>query len=213
MFRKIGITLVAAAVIALVAVIAYRSYVSYQSRAQQQEIAQRVGEATTLLRQGLTASPSAEGVKGIEATLAALRAARFSRQRVLADAADDYTAGARAIVLRRVDVARASRQAALARQALIAHIGTRRGRDDGWIRQAAALKKRADDAQFELNVACDTLIELLSRLPEPEQKLAAQVGAGRLLEEEVRRAALDGAKEEASRAAAELEKLGRLSGR
>jgi hypothetical protein len=211
--RKIGYSLLAAALIALLAGIAYRVYAAYEARSQQREIAQRVGETTAQLRQGLTASPSADAVKGIEATLAGLRAARLSRQRALADAADDYASGARAILLRRVDVARASRQAAASREAVIAHLGTRRGRDDGWIRQAALVKKRADDAQFELNVASDTLIELLSKLPDSEQKLAAQLGSELLLEEGVRRAALNRAQDEASRAAAELEKLRRLPGR
>ena len=211
--RKIGFALLAAAVVALAVLIAYRTYASYQSRSQQREIAARVAEATAQLRQGLTAGPTPDGVKGIEAALAALRAASLSRQRALADAADDYMAGARAILLRRVDVARAARQAAAARQAVIVQLSTPRGRDDGWIRQAAVLKKRADEAQFELNVAADTVIELLSKLPESEAKLAAQLGSGMLLEEDLRRAALNGARDEASRAASELEKLRRLPGR
>jgi hypothetical protein len=211
--RKVGIALLAAALAAFAAWIAYLVYASSQTRLQQREIAQRVGEATAQLRQGLTSAPSPEGVKAIEATLAGLREARLSRQKVLADAADDYTAGARAILLRRVDVARAARQAAASRQAIIAHLATTRGRDSGWIRQAALVKKRADEAQFELNIACDTMIELLSRLPESEDKLGAQLGSGLLLEESLRMAAINGARGEASRAAGELEKLQHLPAR
>jgi hypothetical protein len=194
-----GVLVVAAA--AAAGAVLYGTYASYQTRWQQHAVAALVGEATAKLREELARAPSAEGVKKIDATLEALRATRTSRQKPLAYAAENYVLGARGIVLRRADAAALAQRAAASRQALDAHMSSPRGRDDGWIQRAMALKKQADQAHAELALQLKTLTDLLEELPDTERSLEAQVDPSLLLEEPLREAALRRAKEDGKRAA------------
>jgi hypothetical protein len=179
----------------------YWSYAAYQTRSQQRAVAALVGEATARLREELTGSPSADRAKKIEATLETLRATRTSRQKPLAYAAENYLLGARGIVVRRAEAAALAQRAQASRQALVAHMSSARGRDDGWIQRAMALKKQTDQVHSELALQLKTLSDLLEDLPEAERALAPLLDASLLLEEPLRDAALKQTRDDAKRAA------------
>jgi hypothetical protein len=196
--------MLAVAVAAAAGAALYWTYASYQTRSQQQAVAVLVGEATARLREDLAGSPSADRAKRIEANLETLRATRTSRQKPLAYAAENYLLGARGIVLRRTEAAALAQRAAASRQALVAHMATARGRDDGWIQRATALKKQTDQVHSELALQLKTLSDLLEELPEAERSLEPLVDRSLLLEEPLRQAALKQATDDAKRGAEAL---------
>jgi len=191
----------AVAVAAAAGAALYGAYASYQARSQQRAVAALVGEATARLREELAGTPSGERAKKLEATLETLRAMRTSRQKPLAYAAENYLLGARGIVLRRAQAGELTQRAEASRQALVAHMSSARGRDDGWIQRAMALKKQTDQVHTELALQLKTLADLLEDLPEAERSLAPLMDASLLLEEPLREAALKRAKDDARRAA------------
>jgi hypothetical protein len=179
----------------------YWSYAAYQARSQQRAVAALVGEATARLRQDLAGGPSADGAKRIDATLETLRAMRTSRQKPLAYAAENYLLGARGIIQRRSEAVALAQRAAASRQALAAHMSSPRGRDDGWIQRATALKKHSDQVHSDLALQLKTLTDLLEELPDAERSLAPAVDQSLLLEDSLREAALQRAQDDARRAA------------
>jgi hypothetical protein len=206
--KRITPLLIAALVIAG-AVIGYTMYGKHQMLQQERAVTALVADTTTQLRQALTATPTKEIFSRIDGNLQSLKA---PRQPELADAAEHYILGAREIVRRRVDGARFAQQAAAGRQALTAHMtaaGGRRG--EGWFRTALDLKKRVERDHFDLDVTLKALYELLGSLPDAEKRLAPHVQPALLLEEPLRLQARDRAREDAERAAAELEKVRRLA--
>ena len=194
----------------VVAAGAYWAYVAQQKRSQERAIATLVGEASATLKEALAAEASPDDVKRLDGALARLRAARASRQRPLADAAENYLLGARAVLEKRADAVRLAQSAAASRRQLIAHMSTPRGRDDSWIRQAADLKKRMDQAYFEQNVALDALGQLLRSLPETESALEPKLGRAALLPDAAREAALKRVEVDQKKAADDRSKVGGL---
>lgn len=202
--------LVLAALIALGALVAYGMYGGYQKRTQQKTIAALVAQGTEQLRDALASTPGAESIARIDATLQALRNTGASRQIAMAGAAETYLASARAIILRRADVAREASRAAASRQALAAHMRTPRGRDDSWIRRASDLKKKMDQDHAEHERQLKTLASLLYTLPEAERAIEPYVEKSLLLGGVLQRAAFERAGAEIKRAAEEADQAGRL---
>jgi hypothetical protein len=196
--------------IALGAVVAYWMYGDYQKGAQQKAIAGLVAEGTAQLRAAISGNPNAESVARIDATLQALRKTRASRQIAMAGAAEGYLVSARAIVLRKAEVARAVPQAAASRQALAAHMHAPRGRDDSWIRRASDLKRKMDQDYAELDRQLKTLADLVYTLPDAEKAIAPYVEKSLLLGEALQQAAFKQVEAETKRAAEEIDKAGRL---
>src|SRR4051794_3270219 len=112
--NKLAVT----ALVALAALVTYWMYGNYQKRVQQNTIAALVSDGSAQLKAALAGEPSAASITRIDAALQALRDARASRQTAMASPAEGYLVSARAIVLRRADVARAAPQVAASRQAL-----------------------------------------------------------------------------------------------
>ena len=194
---------IAAAVLVLAAALAaYWAFSSWQERRQQAAIAAAVAEASAALRDALGRAPAGDEPKRIEAAMEKLRAAKPTRERDLAEAAEVYLVSARAVAERRAEAARLARQAAESRQQLVAHMAART-RGEGWIRQAAELKKRMDQAYFDENVALEALADLLRGLPDSEERLAPQVGKGALVEAGLVDSAAEQAKAELKRASGE----------
>src|SRR5438270_4898732 len=143
--------LIAALVIAG-ALIGYAMYGKHQRLQQERAAAALIADTTAQLRQALTATPTKEIFSRIDGNLRSLKA---PRQPELADAAEDYSIGAREIVRRRLDGARFAQQAAASRQALSAHMNAAGGRTGGaWIRTALDLTRRLEREHFKLD---DTL--------------------------------------------------------
>jgi hypothetical protein len=199
---------VAALALAIAGGTGYYLYAAKQKREQQRRVAELLADTTTLLRKALTAPPPAEAVSRIDGNL---KAAKAPRDPMLSAAAEDYIQGAREIVRHRSEAERLTREAAMSRRALSMHMAAASGRDTYWIRIATDLKKRVERDHFELDTSLKAVSLLLFNLPEAQQRLAPQVGAGLLLEEGERRAARERAEQHAKRAHDELEKVRRLA--
>jgi hypothetical protein len=200
-------------VVVALAILGYWAFANLQKRSQHKAIADTVAEGTAQLQAALAAPPSAQNIAGIEAAIERLQAMRVSRQIAFAGAADTYLAAARTIMLRRADAERIAPNAAASRQALAAHMGTPRGRNDDWIRRAAELKKKMDADQADLDRVLKTLAELIAGLPESEKPLAAFVDPSYLLDEGQRTSALRRVQTDLKRNADDVARIGNLPGR
>ena len=185
----------------------YLSYAAAQKRAQQRQVAETVRDTTEKLRQALAQKPAPELVDAIDANL---KAARAPRDPNLADAAERYIIGAREIARRRVDAERFARQAAASRSALAGHMARAAHRNDGWMRDAIALKKRVETDYFDLGVTLKAMDDLLFKLTDSKNRLEPRVGGDSLLEAAVVASARKQAQDEAQRATAELNQLRRI---
>src|SRR5882672_2322169 len=194
------------AALALV-VAGYFAYAAAQKRAQQRQVAESVRDTTEKLRQALAAKPAPELVAAIDANL---QAARVRRDPALAAAAERYILGAREIARRRADIERLERQAAASRQALAGHMAGAARRNETWMQNALALKKRVENDYFDLNVNFRALDDLLFKLPDSERRLELRVGPGSLLEASLIASARKQTQDDARRASEELAKLRRI---
>ena len=204
---KIAWALVAAALITAAAGGGYAWHAAKQKTEQQRAIAALVDKATAEMRGALAGAPGAAELAEAQAALDALRALDSSRQRAFADAAERYLISAHTIVRARGDVARLSRQAAADRQALAAQLAARRG--DAWFSTPMAIKKRLEQEHFDLAHAYQGLDEVLGSLGDDTRALAQYVSVGGLIADAQRDAARKQAKDEAARAALELEQARR----
>jgi hypothetical protein len=201
--------IVAAIVLAIAGSGTYYMVAEKQKRDQTRAVVALLGDTTAQLRKALNGPPAPEVVSKLESNLKLVNAPRAPQ---LADAAGHYIHGAREIARHRRDVERLAREAAMSRRALTMHMAAASHRDSYWIRVAADLKKRVERDHHELDHSLKTLAELLYKLPETQQELAAQqVDASLLLEEAERRKARERAEETAKRSAEELEKVRRLA--
>jgi len=191
-------------VIALAAAGGYLAYGAAQKRAQQRHVAELVRDSTDKLRQSLGPNASPELVTSIDTNL---RSVKAPRDPALADAAEQYITGAREIARRRVAVAQLERKAAASRAALAGHMAHASRRNDAWLRDALALKKRVENDHFELDVTLKALDELFYTLPDSEKPLAPRVGADALLDTTLAASARKEAQDELSRAATELSRV------
>ena len=199
---KMRSVLIAVAV-AVLAIGGYWAFASWQKQRQHDAIAALVRDATGVLNDGLGKAPSGDEPKRLDAALERLRTARAGRQRPFAEAAEVYLVGARAVVEKRADIARLRQHAEASRRQLEAHMATPRGRNDSWIRQATDLKKRMDQAYFDLNVALEAQAELLRTLPDSETRLVPEVGKRALVDDSLIAANLQRTQEDLKRLAGE----------
>jgi len=204
--RVITWTLGIAATLAVV-VAAVLAAGAIQKRVQQRQVAEMVRDTTERLRQALAARPTPDLVAAIDANL---KAARAPRDPALAEAAENYILGAREIARRRGDIERLERQAAASRQALAGHMAGAARRNETWMQNALALKKRVENDYFDLNVNFRALDDLLFKLPDSERRLELRVGPGSLLEASLIASARKQTQDDARRASEELAKLRRI---
>src|SRR5207237_2536063 len=112
--------------------------------------------------------------------------------------------GAREIARRRVEIGRLERQALASRQALSGHMARAAQRNQAWMNDALALKKRVENDYFDLGITLKALDELLFKLPDSERRLEPRVGAEALLQPELIKSARQQALDEARKASYEL---------
>jgi hypothetical protein len=202
--KKVSIAAIALATVAILAVGAFLVFKGHKKKQDETAIVAAVGESTLLLREVLGAQAGADAVSRLDAHLSRIKAAERSP---LADAAEDYVLGAREIARRRADAARLAPQTALARQALLAHLAAGGRRSDAWFHRAGELKKRVENAYYELGVPLKTLDTLLEGMYESRKRLGLLLGGeSRLVGAEVLNAARQQVQEELKRSAAELER-------
>ena len=199
---------VAVVVFTLAVVFGRMGYAAYEKRSQQHKVAALVGDTTAKLREALGAkAASPETVSALDANL---QAAKAPRDPELADAAELYIVSAREIARRLARVRDMERQAAASRQALTGHMARAAYRNDAWLRDAIALKKRVEAEHYELGVTLGALDQLLGTFPESEKRLQPRVDPALLLETNFVDSARKQLKEEGYRAHDELMKVRRF---
>ena len=208
--RKNLITLgiLSAIALVLVAFIATNAYRGHRKKVEDQRLAMFVSDATYELRQALDRTPSGASLTKLEDYL---QSAKTSPNPALGSAAEHYLLGAREITRRRVETERYGRQAQTSRQALTVHMSRSAGRGPGWIQQAADLKRRVEADHAELARSLKALEEVLTQFPEAGKRVAPHVAAESLIDMKEIEAARVRTQEISKNAAAELEKVRRLT--
>ena len=204
--KSFGLAL-AVVVFTLAVVFGRMGYAVYEKRSQQHKVVALVGDTTAKLREALGRQPAPELVSELDANL---QAAKAPRDPELADAAELYIVSAREIARRVVRVHDMERQAAASRQALTGHMARAAYRNDAWLRDAIALKKRVEAEHYELGVTLGALDQLLGTFPESEKRLQPRVDPSLLLEASFVDSARKQLKEEGYRAHDELMKVRRF---
>jgi hypothetical protein len=207
MLKRSQVVAIVIVLAGLVAGLAYMTYVAGQKRSQQRQVQEVVRDTTDKLRQVLTAKVAPDMVAALDANVQAAKAPRDPR---LADAAEQYIIGAREVARRRSEIDKLTRQAAASRQALAAHMARASSRNDAWMRDALAVKKRVEDDHFHLGVALKALDEIFYTMPDAEKALAAHVGRDLLIDASLRDSARKQAQDEMRRAADDLDRARRI---
>ena len=166
-------------VFALAVVFGRMGYSAYEKRSQQHKVAALVGDTTVKLRELFAAKASRDVVNALDANL---QAAKAPRDPELAEAAEHYILGAREIARRVVAVRELERQAAASRVALIGHMARAAHRNDAWLRDAVALKKRVESQHYDLGLTLEALDRLLYTFPDAEKALQPRLDPSLLLD-------------------------------
>jgi len=201
--KKLGIAALGVAAVALVAIVIAFAYKGHKEKRDETAIVAAVGDATLVLGGLLAGQAASDAVPRLDAHLGMIKAAGRTP---LADAAEDYVLGAREIARRRADVVRLAPQAAAARRALLAHLAAGGRRNDAWFQHAGELKKRVEDAHYELGVPLKTLDTLLEGMHESRKRLGPLAGENRLIGAAAISTARQQVQEELKRSAGELER-------
>jgi len=202
--------LIAGVVVLAAAIGGWVAYSSSQKAQQQAAIRQLVADSTTLLREALTKTPTAEAASRLDANLQAIKA---PSERAFADAAEHYILGAREIVRRRLDATRLIAEAAAGRQGLAAHMARPSVPRERWIHTAGEMKRRIEGQHADLGRMLKALEDLLFSMPEASKNLAPFVAPDLLIEEDVIAAARKRGQAEAARAVEDLQKARDLAPR
>jgi hypothetical protein len=198
------------ALVAVALIAGWWAWTAHDSRSQHRVIAALVADTSTDMRSWLEGVPSKDQVVAAESRLEAFSAARKTRKRDFAAAAEVYLVAARALAQRRADAARLSEHAQGARRALVSHMSGAARRDEGWIRQATDLRRRVDQAYGDLKRTLDAVAELTFTMPDATRALAAYVPRSSLVDDAALDSAHKRAEQQAKAAGAEQEKAGRL---
>jgi hypothetical protein len=201
--RKLAVWGIAAVVLVLAVLVAFIAYKGHKKKQDETAIVAAIGESTLILREVLGEQVPADATARLDAQLQRIKSAE---RMPLADAAEGYVLGAREIARRRVEAARLAAPAAAARQALLAHLAAGGRRNDGWFRHAGELKKRVENAHYELNAALKTLDSLIDGMHESRTALGPLVGEKLLVQASALNAARERVQEELKRSATELER-------
>jgi len=201
--RKLTLVAVAAAIVVLAALAGGLTYKGHKQKQDESAILGAVAESTLVLNEALGPQGAADAAARLDAHLARIKAAQHTP---LSEAAEDYVLGAREVARRRAEATRLTAPAAAARQALLAHLAAGGRRNEGWFQHAGELKKRVENAHFELNSALKTLDSLLEGMPESRKRIAPLVGEKALVRADTLAAARAQEQEELKRSAEELER-------
>ena len=201
--RKLAVWGIGAVVLVLAVVVAFIAYKGHKKKQDETAIVSAISESTLILREALGEQSPADAAPRLNAHLQRIKAAERTP---LADAAEGYVLGARAIARRRAEAARLVAPAAAARQALLAQLAAGGRRNDGWFKHVGELKKQVENAHYELNAALKTLDNLIDGTHESRTVLGPLVGEKLLVPASALNAARERVQEELKRSATELER-------
>jgi hypothetical protein len=177
-----GIKPSVAAACAALLVLAIAAAVTLQKGKKRQEesaILDAVAESSQLLRAALGPQAPADAAARLDADLSTIKAAARTP---LAEAAEDYVLGAREIARHRAALGPLEQQWAASRQAIRAHLAGGGRRNEAWFQAAGTLKKRMEEAHFQLGVELKALDSLLDGMPESVRRTTPLAGEGRVVD-------------------------------
>jgi hypothetical protein len=201
--RKLALLGIAAAVLLAAALAGWFAWKGHKQKQDESAAIAAVVEATLLLRQALDAQAPTGAAAALDARVKAIQA---GSRTPLADAAEDYVSGAREIARRRADAQRLEPAAAASRRTLLAHLEASNRRGGAWFRTAGELKKRMENAHFELNTSLKTLDTLIDGMHESRKNMLPLVGEQRVVEAAALTAGRQRAQAELKRSTEELER-------
>jgi hypothetical protein len=201
--KKLSIAAIALTTAVILGLAAFLAFKGHKKKQDETAIVAAVADSTQTLREVLGGQGPADAVARADAQLSRIKAAERTP---LADAAEDYVLGTREIARRRADATRLAPHTVAARQALLAHLAAGGRRNDGWFRHVGELKKRVENAYYELGVPLKTLDTLLDSMQESRKRLGPLVGENLLIGADVLGAARQQVQEELKRSATELER-------
>src|SRR4051812_6223570 len=152
--KKVSIAAIALASVLILGVGGYLVFKGHKHKQDETAIGAAVADSTRVLREVLEAKAAPDALAALDAHLARVKAAA---RPPLAGAPEDYVSGSREFARRRADATRLEPQTAAARQALLAHLAAGGRRTDAWFHHAGDLKKRVENAHYELGVPLKTL--------------------------------------------------------
>jgi len=178
--KKTAPLLVAAfAAVLLLGIVA--GVVFQKGKKQQEETAvlDAVADSSRLLRAALGPDAPADAAARIDAHLATIKAAARTP---LTEAAEDYVLGAREIARRQAALPPLEQQWEAARQAIRSHLAAGGRRNTAWFQTAGTLKKRMEEAHFQLSVELGALDKLLDGMPESVKTATPLAGEARVVD-------------------------------
>jgi hypothetical protein len=146
---------------------------------EESAILDAVADSSRLLRAALGPQPPEDAAARLDAHLAMIKAAVRTP---LAEAAEDYVLGAREIARHQAALAPLERQWDASRQAIRTHLAAGGRRNPAWFQTAGDLKKRMEEAYFQLGVELAALDKLLDGMPESVKTTTPLAGENRVVD-------------------------------
>ncbi len=208
--------------IAVVAAGGYWGWNAYQKRELRQHVVSLARDASARLRDGLHAAEGAADpaairametdAKAIEGEVETLDRMKASRDRALVYAAEEYAVDARQLLRNFAQGHRYRQRLETSVKRLSDHMRYANRRTPAWHDEALRLKGELEKDYFNYRISAEALDRELGAYPAARAKLAAEVDPSLLLDDAVVAQARARSSDAAKRAAAEVERLRRLTG-
>jgi hypothetical protein len=215
----------AVAALVLVSALGYWGIGTYRKAQLHKAVSALVGDSSERLRAALaveTETASAESAQTVgrlddqaqevDKHVIELRDMSASPDRPLVDAAEEYLLTVRQILRSQAASHRYRIQVSVSDRALRDHMRSANRRSGRWIEEALRAKDRLERDYLDYRLSAETFGRLLESYPEARKKLALQVGAGLLVDEETASTARKRALAESKRIADEVDRTRQLAG-
>jgi len=183
--RIVRISAALAAAFALLA-LGLWGYSVHQKREMQGAVHELVRQTSVALRATLGADPGDLDARfrALGGHVEALSGMRRSYDPALYQAGEEYLGEAHALLRRQIAVQRSRATLAADMQAIAAHLGAARGRNDEWIREALAKRQKLDKDYFEHRLAAGGLEKSLLAFLDLRPRILPVLTAALLVEDE-----------------------------
>jgi hypothetical protein len=177
--KKIAPLAAALAAVLALGVIAGAVFLKGKKRQEETALLDAVADSSQLLRAALGPQPPADAVARLDAHLARIKAAARTP---LSEAAEDYVLGVREIARHEAELPALERQWDASRRAIRAFLSAGGRRNQAWFETAGTLKKRMEEAHFQLSTELSALDKLLDAMPESVKTATPLAGEQRVVE-------------------------------
>lgn len=215
--------MVAAVAVIIVSIVGYWSFGEYRKREQHSTVASLVADASTRMREALSAEAGGasadpierarrldEQANEIDKRLEALHRVGAAPNRALYDAGELYLITARELLRRKAASFRQDVAVAQSRKNLHALMRDAGRRSRTWFGQTMRAKEEFEKDVFSYRLSVDAMGNLLESLPNTRAQLKGYVEPAQLLDEELRAKAYEQARAASKSAADEVEQARRF---